>query len=182
MRPDFKPFLSSKLFVALLVMICATPAWADNATFTVGPPNSGYFPYSLSITDANCCLSVVGVILTHGFTVFDLDNTSVIGQPAGWNNIPPIPGFLDSLTWFDFDPAAAIQPSTTLGGFTFESQTAITTLVPGNFDIQLILSNSTVEDIGDATPEPSLTYLLGVILTLLVVGHRRQRRAVGGAA
>jgi hypothetical protein len=151
-------------------LIVATPVRADVVTFTVGEADAGgYFPYDLSVLDQQCCLNIVGIIVTHGFTVFDLDMTSPIGQPAGWNYIPPIPGSLDSLTWYDFDPNAAIVPSDTpTSGFTFESQTAATSLKPGQFDIKLIYSDSSVKDYGDPVPEPSFIILLCMSIVFLI--------------
>jgi hypothetical protein len=160
------------LLATALFLAVAGPIRADKVTVAVGGADAGgYFPYTLTVLDQNCCLDVVGVIVTKGFSVFDLDFTSTIGQPAGWFNIPPIPGALDNLTWFDFDPAAAIVPNMPQGGFTFSSQTAPTSLAAGKFDIQLIYSDSSTADIGDAVvlPEPSSIVLAGLLMVLLFV-------------
>jgi len=158
--------------VTAAFLAAATPIRADVVTATIGKISSGYYPYMLTVTDENCCLNVVGVILTHGFTVFDLDDSSTIGEPAGWADIPPIPGALDSLTWYDFEPSAAIVPFTPKGGFTFQSQTSPYGLAAGQPDVQLIYSDSSVVDSGDftvVTPEPSAIILVGTLVIFLVI-------------
>jgi hypothetical protein len=127
--------------------------------FTVDNLGPGLFQYNLTLND-QLGDPLSGLNVLHGFSVFGLDDTSVIGAPAGWSFFAPLPPLVDELNWFSLSPATDVPIGGSLGGFFFQSTTDPATLAPGDFAFDVISGTSGMQL---PTPDQSNTGLLLII-------------------
>ena len=125
-------------FLAIMLMLAAwRPASATPLQFTVDNLGGGLFQYNLTLNDP-FSEPLSGLNILHANTVFGLDNTSVIGAPAGWDFFAPLPLVVDELNFFSLSPATDVPIGSSLGGFFFQSTTDPATLGPGDFTFDVI--------------------------------------------
>ncbi len=163
------------LFVIVLAAATTTRTSAIPLEFTVDDLGGGMFHYSLTLNN-QFGESLSGLNIFHGFSVFGLDHTSVIGFPSGWDFFAPLPPLVDELNWFSLSPATDVPIGGSLSGFTFQSTTDPATLTSGNFGFDVI-SGQTGRQL--TVPEQTNTgwLLISSIACLLSFKWRCQRRA-----
>lgn len=125
------------LFALISLLASRRPALATPLQFTVDYLGGGLFQYNLSLSDPfNEPLSGLNILRAN--TIFGLNDSSVIGQPAGWGDFAPLPPLVDELNFFSLSPVTDVPLGGSLGGFYFQSTTDPAALPPGAFAFDVI--------------------------------------------
>jgi hypothetical protein len=84
----------------LLAVLLATGSAASAlpvVQYTVSYLGGGFFQYDLVVDNDDGSEGLSGLNILHGNSVFGLDGTSTIGEPAGWSSFAPLPPLIDDL-------------------------------------------------------------------------------------
>jgi hypothetical protein len=168
---------------AAILLVAGLAALADpSVTYTTTPLLGGFFEYDMTVMNLGGAEPLNGLLVLYGSSVFNLDDTSTFGTPTGWS-VPPV--FGDPLFYASNDSSTDIPIGGTLPGFSFQSSTDPSTLMPGDFAVVGIGSNTFNEiPLGDAirVPEADISFaeiLIGVGLSLIIrrlqIGPRKTR-------
>lgn len=170
-----RPLLWPWLLALALALATTTRTSALPLDFTVDDLGGGLFQYNLTLNN-QFGDPLGGLNILHGFSVFGLDDTSVIGTPAGWDFFAPLPPLVDELNWYSLTSATDVPIGGSLGGFSFQSTTGPVNLVPGGFAFDVISGKTGMQL---TTPEQLSTGLLLAISLagLLAYGWRCRRTA-----
>jgi hypothetical protein len=146
--------------IAFFLVLCPF-AKADVAvTFSTVNLGGGEFQYDFTIDNTSGTIPIAGLLIEGGNSIFGLDLSSIIGAPAGWGFLAPLPPFDDLLSYFSLTPAGDIPIGSSLSGFTFDSFTDPSSL---SF-VSGVLVGDDSSQIPFTTPEPAAVYLLATIL------------------
>jgi hypothetical protein len=144
------------LLAIMLALATTTRISAIPMNITVDNLGGGLFQYNLTLND-EFGDPLSGLNVLHGFSVFGLEDTSVIGAPAGWSFFAPLPPLVDELNWFSLSSATDVPIGGSLSGFFFQSTTDPATLKPGDFVFDVISGRTGLQL---PIPEQSNTGLL----------------------
>lgn len=150
------------LLAALLVTGSAVSA-LPVVQYSVTDLGGGLFEYDLVVDNDGGGEGLSGLNILHGGSVFGLDGTSTIGEPAGWSSFSPLPPLIDDLNYFSLSTGSDIPIDGSLGGFSFQSTTDPGTLSADDFAVEGIGADSASQiDLGIAQllPEPSTLALV----------------------
>ena len=148
---------------ALAFALGTAASAAPIVCYTVTDLGGGLFRYDLVVDNGGGAEGLSGLDILHAGSVFGLDDSSTIGEPAGWMSFAPLPPLLDDLDYFSLSTGTDIPVDGSLGGFSFESTTDPDTLSGDDFAVEGIGADSATQiDLGVAMllPEPSAAALL----------------------
>lgn len=159
----------------LATMLLATPlAHASPMVFfSVEDGDFGLSQYNLTVDNQGGAEPLSGLLVLNANSLFGVDDTTFVGAPqsiggdpvASWSFLPPVPPFIDILTYFSLDPLADIPIGARLGGFFFQSALDPSAVIGNGFAVEAIGAISGAEiPLANAilVPEPSSLLLLAL--------------------
>src|SRR5262245_22610179 len=102
--PRLAPFATA----AVLLVVAS---WASADPFvhvTASDIGGGMFQYDLVLDNTTGSEPLQGLDILHAFSVFGLDESSLVGAPTGWDFFLPLPPELDDLDYFSLDPSTDV--------------------------------------------------------------------------
>lgn len=169
---------SSCAFVLTLVL-CGHASAAPSVLFTPSDLGGGLFRYSLRVDNRGGGEALSGLNVLNGNSLFGLDGSSIIGAPADWSFLPPLPPSIDDLDFFSLQESADVPMGGSLGGFFFVSMLDPSVVRTAGFAVEGIgrVSASQVP-LANAqfVPGPSSVLVLGVGAIGVVLRLRRTAR------
>ena len=166
---------TATLLGTLVLLASARASAIPVVVYSVDDLGGGLFRYNFAVDNSGGSEALSGLNVLHGDTVFGLDGTSAIGQPAGWSHFAPLPPLVHDLDYFSLAPGSDVPVGGVRGGYSFESTTDPNAIGGNDFAVEGIGATSASQiELGNAQliPEPATALLLLLGVTSLAAGRR----------